>query len=266
MDYRELPPPPGTERLVRCLWTLQGDRSESPAPALPDGCPELILNFGEPCLVDGGEGRLVQQPAFVLVGQITRPFAVSPTGRLDLVAVRFTPAGAALLHQPMSSITDSWIDIAGLPAATPLVRALPGAMSPDERIRVVTEALAELVSNGPRIDQRVLTAVETIERTHGMASIDTLATEVAMTPRHLQRLFTRSVGINPKLLSRIRRFQRVFAALRDEAAGWSLVAIGCGYSDQAHLIRDFTELGGGPPAELLANLPEFTRQFTALRR
>jgi hypothetical protein len=106
MEYRELRPPAGTERYVRCLWTLRACRSEAPAPALPDGCPELILNSGDACMAPGPTGALVRQPPCALVGQITRPFAVSPTGSLDLVAIRFSPAGAALLHQPMSSITD----------------------------------------------------------------------------------------------------------------------------------------------------------------
>jgi AraC-like DNA-binding protein len=266
MDYREFPPLPGTERFVRCVWTLEGAASEAPAPALPDGCPELVLNFGDPCLVTGGNGRLVRQPPFVLVGQITRPFAVSPTGSLNFIAVRFTPAGASYLHQPMSEITDTWQDIRELPSAAPLKKVVERSMANEARMTLLHSALAHIITQGSPIDERVLSAVEIIERKHGVVPIDTVAKEVAMTTRHLQRLFTQCVGISPKLLSRIRRFQRVFAALRDQPEGWASVAIGCGYADQAHLIRDFTELGGGAPAGLLADLPEFTRQFTPLRR
>jgi hypothetical protein len=108
MEYQEYAPPDGTEEMVRCLWSLRaGPGSKPGAPALPDGCPELVLNLGEPCRALGPDGELHRQPEFSLVGQITRPFVVAPTGTLDLIAVRFTPAGAAALHQPMARITDS---------------------------------------------------------------------------------------------------------------------------------------------------------------
>jgi AraC-like DNA-binding protein len=213
----------------------------------------------------GPDGELHRQPEFSLVGQITRPFVVAPTGTLDLIAVRFTPAGAAALHQPMARITDSWIDAARLADARPLLDAVAGVPAMPDRVARLKVALATLPGPNLSLDARVLRAVAHIEQSHGGAPIDEVADAAATTPRHLQRLFTRFVGISPKLLARIRRFQRVFAAWRDEPDSWASVAIGCGYSDQAHLIRDFSEIGGAPPAGLVAAIPEFTRQFTALR-
>ncbi|MBC7895887.1 MAG: helix-turn-helix domain-containing protein, partial [Cytophagaceae bacterium] len=110
----------------------------------------------------------------------------------------------------------------------------------------------------------VIAAVERIEATDGAVVIADLARELGTTPRHLQRLFGDTVGISPKLLCRIRRFQRVFSAWRDDPGNWAEVAVRCGYFDQAHLVRDFSELGGAAPAGLIAALPEFTRLFTAL--
>jgi AraC-like DNA-binding protein len=266
MEYQEYAPPDGKEDIVRCLWSLRaGPGSKPDAPALPDGCPELVLNLGDPCRAIGPDGRLRRQPSFTLVGQITRPFVVAPTGALDLIAVRFAPAGAATLHQPMAPITDSWIDAARLPDARPLIDAVAGARRMPDRVGRLSVALMTLPGPNLSLDARVLRAVAHIEQTHGVAPIEEVADAAATTPRHLQRLFNRFVGVSPKLLARMRRFQRVFAAWREERESWAAVAIGCGYSDQAHLIRDFSELGGAPPAGLVAAIPEFTRQFTALR-
>lgn len=266
MEYAEYPQPDGTEHVVRCLWSLRAGSGIKPdAPALPDGCPELVLNFGDPCRAIGPSGRLSSQPPYALVGQITRPFLVSPTGSLDLIGVRFTPTGAARLHQPMSVLTDTWMDASRLPHARELLSAVAGARDGGDRLTVVRAALSKLPETGLPVDARVERAVAHIERTHGSAPIEEVAASSATTPRHLQRLFKRYVGITPKLLARMRRFQRVFAAWREEPDSWAAVAIGCGYSDQAHLIRDFAELGGAPPAGLVAAIPEFTRQFTALR-
>ena len=93
----------------------------------------------------------------------------------------------------------------------------------------------------------------------------TLARDAATTPRQLQRLFARDVGVSPKLLARIRRVQRVFAAWRDESGRWTRVAAECGYFDQAHLSRDFREIAGGAPPGLVEAMPRVTRQFKARR-
>jgi AraC-like DNA-binding protein len=71
------------------------------------------------------------------------------------------------------------------------------------------------------------------------------------------------VGITPKLLARIVRFQRVFSEWRADPKRLSRVAAECGYFDHAHLVRDFRELAGVPPAAFLPNQPEFTGFFTS---
>jgi transcriptional regulator GlxA family with amidase domain len=59
----------------------------------------------------------------------------------------------------------------------------------------------------------------------------------------------------------MQRFQRVFAALEGASAGWADAAIRCGYYDQAHLIRDFREFAGKPPAALLSEESHLARHF-----
>jgi len=78
-----------------------------------------------------------------------------------------------------------------------------------------------------------------------------LAFTCGLSTRQLQRRFKAEVGIGPKLLARIQRFQRIFWAL-ESSPEWVQVALQCGYYDQAHLIRDFRDFSGAAPAALLA--------------
>ena len=112
-------------------------------------------------------------------------------------------------------------------------------------------------------DAGVAAAVRAIRSSHGVVEVEGLAEAVGVTPRSLQRSFADQVGISPKALARMVRFQRVFAAVRDDPASFSRVAYECGYSVQSHLIRHFRALAGSAPARLLARMPEFTRFFTA---
>jgi AraC-like DNA-binding protein len=83
----------------------------------------------------------------------------------------------------------------------------------------------------------------------GIARVDQLAAASGAGVRRLQRLFQDHVGVGPKWV--IRRYRLHEAAAR--AAGGSRLdlvrlAAELGYSDQAHLTRDFTALVGSPPA------------------
>ena len=61
-------------------------------------------------------------------------------------------------------------------------------------------------------------------------------------------MFARYVGIAPKVVARILRFQRAIRALmQDPKCSLAEVAVAAGYFDQAHFIKDFKRMSGGVP-------------------
>ena len=105
----------------------------------------------------------------------------------------------------------------------------------------------------PNLD--VLAAiVRTMLDDPAVARVDELAARHAMSPRTLQRLFRRYVGVSPKwVLQRYRLHEAAerIAEGRDES--WAATALELGYSDQAHFIRDFKALIGASPAQYAAS-------------
>jgi AraC-like DNA-binding protein len=85
-----------------------------------------------------------------------------------------------------------------------------------------------------------------------------LARELGYSSRQLQRKLNDFVGLSPRLYKRICRFEKalalIHAALSLKPIRWSALARACGYSDQAHFIRDFHELAGCTPAQYLTSL------------
>jgi AraC-like DNA-binding protein len=80
----------------------------------------------------------------------------------------------------------------------------------------------------------------------GAIDLAQLATRASLSTRQMQRRFLADVGMGPKLLARVVRFQRVFE--RCQAGGdWAGIALSCGYFDQSHLLRDFRQFAGEPP-------------------
>jgi AraC-like DNA-binding protein len=87
----------------------------------------------------------------------------------------------------------------------------------------------------------------------GATVIGHLAGELGWSHRRLIARYRDAVGLAPKLIARIVRFERLTALLTaNPAADWAGAAAACGYFDQAHLAREVRELADITPTELRA--------------
>jgi AraC-like DNA-binding protein len=239
-------------------------------PVLPDGRPELVVHLGDPFIrIDAG-GMAVRQAPILFAGQLMGPLTLRPTGRVAIVGIRFCPYGAGALGiGPLGVLSGLTVDAADV--SRPLARALERVRETTEDPRVavglVQTALARVVRTD-RVDPQVRHVVRAIARAHGQVAIDSLASRVSWTRRHLERRFGEVVGIGPKRLARIARFQQALQLL-DAAAGPDVpapgvsTALACGYADQAHFIRDFREFAGATPGAHLLRRAELTELFRA---
>jgi AraC-like DNA-binding protein len=81
-----------------------------------------------------------------------------------------------------------------------------------------------------------------------IARVDDVTEMFGVTPRTLQRLFQRYVGVSPKWVLRRYRLHEAAAGLaREQHRPWADVAAELGYFDQSHFIRDFTAAIGMTP-------------------
>jgi AraC-like DNA-binding protein len=273
MRYREYPVPEsrGLQAVVEAIWSLESDGPAGPAaaadPVIPDGRAEIIVHFGDPFdrLVNGGFER---QASTLFVGQLTEAIMLRPATRVSVLGIRLKPQGAvALWRDPQHQLTGHAIDPAAL--SRPLARWLSGLRDTHES----AEAAAPYVAHGlsdlialERLDPRINTAVTLVLETHGGARIDDLAVRAGCTRRHLERLFLDQVGLTPKRLSRIRRFQRALATLEHaqasgaRSAGLTAATV-CGYADQSHFVHEFRELAGTTPSSDLLQRAALTGLF-----
>ena len=89
-----------------------------------------------------------------------------------------------------------------------------------------------------------------------------LASLADWSPRQLEREFRRKVGLPPKTLSRIARFQNLLRLSgRFPEKAWAELSAAAGYADQAHMTREFRELSGATPARRHWEEGELTRHF-----
>lgn len=254
--YSELLPAPALRDRVHRYWFLRGDSrpKEPPEPIVPDGRPEIVFHLADPFrrLEETGAAT---QPLTLLAAQIDRPLRLEPCGALDVVGIRFRPFGAhAFVGAPLDrlvNVTPALADVAPRLARSLEAALLAAPRSTQGRARALDAALLEAAASprSPRRDPRVAAAVDLAGRARGGISIDAMASAAGLSGRQLERVFLREVGLAPKRFARIVRFQAVLRARTEgEAASWAAIAHDLGYTDQAHLVRDFREFAGVPPA------------------
>jgi AraC-like DNA-binding protein len=271
MRYREFQPIAPLTPFVECFWTLENDAgvaAAEPERLLPDGCAELILNFGDRFQEHQDNGQKKRQPRHLLVGQMTQPVLITPTGSVQLLGIRFHPGGTLpFFRMPMRELTNRVTDLEALAREFQgeLLRRVEGALTLPLKVAAVEALLIERV-RFTRYDARLGSLVKKIVQSCGQVSVESLASEAGFSSRQLERRFLMEVGIGPKLLCRILRFQQIFRAVERNDEGWAAIAADCGYYDQAHLIRDFREFARQTPSVLFENTGALTESFTRKHR
>ncbi len=225
---------------------------------------ELILNFGANFAEHSPDGTARKQPARFLVGQMTGPVLIAPTGRVELMGIRFHPGGTfPFFRLPMHELTDTWVELGALSTTLEreLTKGVDELVSMAQKVAAVQERLISQIRGTNKGSLSLDLAARMVAR-GGLVSLDELVADSGISGRQLERRFLQEVGLGPKLLSRILRFQQVFQAVERDDVGWAPIAIECGYYDQSHLIRDFQQFARQSPAVLLAQQTQLTESFT----
>jgi AraC-like DNA-binding protein len=249
--FTRLAPPADLAHLVVHFWV--------PEWSLPPGRVSRQHVIAFPA------SNLVVEPGLVgLAGPTTRRTHRDLSGTGWAVGALLRPAAVPLLTDDPARTVDRYVPV----DAADLLAAVTTAMAGDDpaerrrseavtacaawwRARVtVRTAEADLANRMAELlttDPRVLTTAAAAERLH-------------VSERTLQRLAARYVGLPPAAMIRRRRLQEAAERLRaDPGTPVASVAHELGYSDHAHLTRDFGTVlgftpsayraGAGPPAD-----------------
>ena len=216
----------------------------------------MIINLGPAYRVGGpGNGHRDAEYGSFAAGMVDAHVLVEATGLAAGLQVNFTPIGAGLFFGlPMSELTNRTVslhDIFGADAAR-LEAQLDDTPDWDARFRILDAFIARRLIAAPPPPAAVAFAMDRLTRTGGRASIQSLAEAAGWSRKHLASQFRQHIGLPPKTMARIIRFNRAQNLLREHTgARWTDLALQCGYYDQAHFNRDFRDFTGGTPSEYL---------------
>ncbi|VXC39299.1 DNA-binding protein [Arthrobacter sp. 9V] len=206
---------------------------------------------------------VVQGDGVEFSGPTTRASYRDLTGQGWAVGALLRPAAVPLFTDNPAALRDqeavlALTDLHG-PVSAAMTAAKGGAMGLDDthdagarRERAVEALVAWLVSLGFVASEEALLAnrmMDLIATDPEVLLMEDVASRLSVSPRTLQRIAGKYVGLSPSALIRRRRLQDAAELARsNQTADLAAIAVELGYADHAHLTNDFRKYLGFTPS------------------
>ncbi|MFI6390657.1 DUF6597 domain-containing transcriptional factor [Nonomuraea sp. NPDC050547] len=235
-DFTRQAPPPGLAAFVDHFWVVTWTDLAEPYVQRIVSHPTVNLNIAP-------DHRRI-------AGVIKGGFSYTMRGSGRVLGVRFRPGGfRTFLGGPVSELTGRFVEIGDMYGEAGAAMAERVLAEPEARA-AIARVETFLLGLDPREDplaEEAAALVALAEAEVPMVRVEQLVARSGRSMRSLQRLFRDYVGIGPKWV--IRRFRLHEAAERIyQGLDLATLAAELGYTDQAHLTRDFTAAVGMTPA------------------
>jgi AraC-like DNA-binding protein len=255
MNFQIFEPHQDLAALVKCYWTLESPKEKTPRKntIVPDGCMKMIFHYGDLYKHYTGNGEGVFLPKCFLIGQLTRPYEVEPTGETGTFFVCFHPNGFfPFATFPIKEMENTAVPLEKLFGhdGHEIGQKILNANTTSERISLIENFLFNRLTDAETIDHIVKSTIETILTANGQLSVNELSKQNNINRRQLVRKFSSAIGLSPKQLSKTIRLQATLKTLlTQKVTSLTDLAYENEYFDQAHFIKDFKEFTGLTPKE-----------------
>lgn len=250
--YQLRTPAPELLPFIEHYWFVTPD--EAPmrlrVDVFVDGRADLVFNHGDPWTREVIGGDTTSHDGPCLDAQRTVPIRVHQRGSVRICGVRFRLGGVApFARAPLHPFTNHTPlpEAVFDPSVSDLAAALAQADTVDAQAAQLDAFFRGTLQPGAG-HASFARALDRLVEAEGGAPLPELARAAAVSARQLDRLFRQHLGIPPKTVARVLRFQRALRALmRDVRGSLSDLAADAGYFDHAHFIKDFRKMTGGVP-------------------
>lgn len=256
MEYVEIPPCPLLKPYIRCFWgspqPVLKFRKESFKPRstiiIPDTCMDIIFN------IDYYSNKI--SSTFCGINDAPfRIFDINKTTCISIFAIRFNFWSVYLFSDiGMKESLNTLIDINEYfyDFKSKLENLLIEKTTMERKIVEVEKYLIKRLIETKQLNNNIMNASYFILNAKGLISASEICTKVNISQRQLQRLFLEFIGVSPKKLTDLVRFQNIWKEMYDSPnQNFADIAYRYHYTDQSHFNNDFKKYAGRTPNEAL---------------
>lgn len=240
-SYMEIEPCEALKPYVRCFWGSEKPYTKSPAEELtnklvvPDTCMDIIFR------VNFTDNKL--ESSFCGINDVPFTSEDSIDGVLTSVfGIRLYAWSAVLFsEESMRNVKNEFYDAGQYfsKIKKELEQRFFEVVDLEKRVEIAQKVLLKHLREKNQ-NPLIMEAVGEILRRKGNLKLLELSSEIHVSERQLERLFKEYIGVSPKQLSSLIRYQYLwsdFVFISDFHIQDGVYRYG--YTDQAHLLRDF---------------------------
>jgi AraC-like DNA-binding protein len=247
-----------------CVTSYVGFELRGFPPGVHLGAPgrslNLVISLSEPLDVAADTAAVQRSGRFDAVagGLTSRSVAIVHNGEQHGLRLSLTPLGArAIFGMPSAALAHDLVDLDDVLGAlgSELVERLRGATTWAARFAIIDGVLGRSIERrtghrhaADRIRPEVDEAWRRLVAARGQLQIGALASDLGWSRRHLGDRFRSEIGLTPKEVARVLRFEHAYQlATTETPPGWADLSATAGYADQAHLVREWRGFTGYAP-------------------
>lgn len=249
--YLEVQPCTELKPYVCCFWgtpepfTGLSDKTPRQRLVIPDTCMDIIISIN-------GDLKRIESLFAGISDKTFKDVQFPVKNTISRIAIRFYSWAVPLFaNDSMKNTFNSFFSADELFSniTQDLQEALLENTSMNARVKLIEQYLIKRLDLNKQ-KSNVMNAIYKVLESKGTANISELCNYTSVSNRHLERLFSEYVGVSPKKLSSLVRYQYLWNDLLFEN---SLDFLDCVYkyrfSDQSHLINDFKSFHSLTPTE-----------------
>ena len=255
MNYLTHIPAPPLSHFIEWLFFYEGYAPpHSREKRLPDGSVELLINLKEEKRIlfdaaDQDKNRAFERSW--ISGQQEGALIIDVSGESSMMGIRFRPGGAwPFFPFPMKELQNGVVelDLIWGRKVHHLQEQLVDAVTPSHKFHLLEGFLMKWAADQLSPNPYIEFAVQALQHPDENFSVKWLTQKTGISHKHLIRTFDKCVGLKPKMLARVFKFQKTIQLLENgQPLRWTDIAFDCGYFDQAHFIKEFHHFSGINP-------------------
>jgi AraC-like DNA-binding protein len=234
---------------------------------VPNGTAKILIPIKNPLIATVGRETMTAKEHHIhLAGLNENPTKITGDAKQTItLGIQLTPKGLYhFFNLSMREMTDqlfTFEDIFGAWGAR-LQQMLANIEDVQEKISSLQYALIYLLNKNTKDYSLLDHTIDVINESHGIVSVKELQTQTGYSKRYLDMLFKEHVGVSPKRLASIARFQIFYQLwVQEKSKAFFKDNLYTYYYDQSHFIKEFKRFTGFTPQKFADINNEFGRIF-----